>query len=249
MTDVNETLVCLVTGASRGIGKAIALALGNSGHTVVGTATSDSGAEAIGAFLKEAGIKGTGMKLNVTSDDSVKTVVSQVGEQYGAPSVLINNAGITRDNLLMRMKDEEWDAVIDTNLKSVFRMTKACLRGMTKARFGRIVNISSVVGTSGNAGQVNYTAAKAGLTGFSKSLAQEVASRNITVNLVAPGFIATDMTESLGDDQKEALMQKIPLGRLGQPDDIAAAVVFLVSSGASYMTGATLHVNGGMVMA
>lgn len=248
MSNHSDDTICLVTGASRGIGKAIARAMAGQGYTVVGTATSRAGADAISDYLTEAGNKGAGMVLDVTSDDSVKQVMDSITEKYAAPAVLVNNAGITRDNLLMRMKDEEWDAVIDTNLKSVFRMSRACLRGMTKARYGRIVNISSVVGSSGNPGQVNYSAAKSGIAGFSKSLAQEVASRNITVNMVAPGFIATDMTDAMSDAQTGALMEKIPLGRLGQPEDIAAAVLFLVSEGANYITGATLHVNGGMFM-
>ncbi|MEM7562270.1 MAG: 3-oxoacyl-ACP reductase FabG [Pseudomonadota bacterium] len=243
-----ENQICLVTGATRGIGRAIALALGQSGGVVIGTATSDSGADTISEYISSNGLQGCGMRLNVTDDESVASVVSAIGDQYGAPTVLVNNAGITRDNLLMRMKDSEWDEIMDTNLKSVFRMSKACLRGMTKARQGRIINIASVVGSTGNAGQSNYAAAKAGLMGFTRSLAQEVASRNITVNTVAPGFIETDMTDVLGDDQKNALMQKIPLARLGTPDDVAGAVAYLASPIASYVTGTTVHVNGGMFM-
>ena len=241
--------IALVTGASRGIGEAIALELGSRGVTVVGTATSDKGAEAITARLLEAGVKGRGLKLDVTDTDSVAEVIKAIQEEFGTVTILVNNAGITRDNLLMRMKDEEWDDIIDTNLSSAYRMAKACLRGMTKTRRGRIVNIASVVGVSGNAGQVNYSAAKAGLIGFSKSLAREVGARGITVNAVAPGFIDTDMTRALPDKQKEALLGQIPLGRLGDPKEIAAAVVFLASPEAGYITGETLHVNGGMYMA
>jgi len=240
--------VALVTGASRGIGKAIALGLGREGATVLGTATSDSGAMAIGAYLAEAGVPGAGVMLNVNDAAGTDAVLEDVRKRHGEIGILVNNAGITRDNLLMRMKDEEWDAILDTNLKSVYRMSKAVLRGMMKARQGRIINISSVVGAMGNAGQCNYAAAKAGMFGFSKSLAREVGSRNITVNCVAPGFIDTDMTRALPEAQREALTQQIPLGRLGQPDDIAAAVVFLASPAAGYITGATLHVNGGMFM-
>lgn len=240
--------IALVTGASRGIGKAIALELGSRGATVVGTATSDSGAEAISAYLSEAGISGSGMKLNVTDAQSIKTVLDQVPEQFGAVSVLVNNAGITRDNLLMRMKDDEWNDVIDTNLSSVFRLTKGCLRGMMKQRKGRIINIASVVGVTGNAGQANYAAAKAGIIGFSKSLAREVGSRGITVNTVAPGFIDTDMTKALPEEQRDALLKDISLGRLGETTEIAKAVGFLASPDAAYITGETLHVNGGMYM-
>ena len=243
-----ENEICLVTGASRGIGKAIALALAEQGAIVVGTATSEAGASAISDYLTNAGAKGAGLALNVTDAASVDAVVAQVNQSFGAPLVLVNNAGITRDNLLMRMKEEEWDAVMDTNLKSAYRMSKACLRGMTKARSGKIINVSSVVGATGNPGQTNYCASKAGLVGFSKSLAQEIASRNITVNAVAPGFIQTDMTDELSDQQKQSLMTKIPLGRLGQPSDIASAVVFLASPMAQYITGSTIHVNGGMFM-
>ena len=240
--------IALVTGASRGLGRAIALQLGALGATVIGTATSDGGAEAIGKALQEAGCKGTGMKLNVNDGAEVAAVIEAITSQFGTPTILVNNAGITRDNLLMRMKDEEWDEIIDTNLSSVYRVTKACLRGMMKARHGRIVNIASVVGASGNAGQTNYSAAKAGMFGFTKSLAREVGSRGITVNAVAPGFIDTDMTRELPEAAREGLMNQIPLGRLGQPEDIAAAVVFLASPVAAYITGETLHVNGGMYM-
>ena len=214
MIDLNEN-IALVTGASRGIGKAIALALGNSGATVIGTATSDQGAEAISAYMHEANISGRGAKLNVTDAENIDTVLKELTTEFGAPSILVNNAGITRDNIMLRMKEEEWDDIIDTNLKSVFRLSKAVLRGMTKARFGRIINITSVVGVSGNAGQANYSASKAGVIGFTKSLGQEIATRGITVNAVAPGFIATDMTEALTDDQKAAINQAIPAGRMG----------------------------------
>lgn len=244
-----EGEVALVTGASRGIGQAIALALGNMGATVVGTATSDKGADAISAYFSEHGIKGQGMSLNVTDADSVSQVLAAIAENFSAPSILINNAGITRDNLLMRMKEDEWNDIIDTNLTSVYRLSKACLRAMTKARKGRIISISSVVGASGNAGQTNYSAAKAGLIGFTKSLAREIGARGITVNAVAPGFIDTDMTRALPDAQREALLTGIPLNRLGHPEEIAAAVAFLASPGAAYISGETLHVNGGMYMA
>ncbi len=243
-----ENQICLVTGATRGIGKAIILELGRLGGTVFGTATSESGAELISNTLLENQIEGQGMVLNVTDPDSLAAVIEQMKESFGMPLVVVNNAGITRDNLLMRMKDEDWDALMETNLKSVYRVSKACLRSMTKARFGRIINVTSVVGVSGNPGQTNYSAAKAGVIGFTKSLAQEVAGRNITVNTVAPGFIDTDMTRSLGDDQREALLQRIPAGRLGQPEDIASAVGYLATPEAGYITGATLHINGGMYM-
>lgn len=240
--------ICLVTGATRGIGRAIAAALGGAGATVVGTATSDDGAAAISGHLAEQGITGRGARLDVTSSDAVSELVGAVTEEYGAPSIVVNNAGITRDNLLLRMKEEEWDAVLDTDLKSVYRVSKACLRGMTKARRGRIVNITSVVGASGNPGQTNYSAAKAGIIGFTKSLAREVGQRGITVNAVAPGFIDTDMTGALSDSQREEMLAGIPLGRLGDPDDIAQAVLYLASPAADYVTGVTLHVNGGMYM-
>ncbi|WP_228292224.1 3-oxoacyl-ACP reductase FabG [Candidatus Thiothrix anitrata] len=241
--------VVLVSGASRGIGRSIAEMLGSAGATVVGTATSEKGAEAITAYLRDAGIAGKGMVLNVADKASIETVVKAVGDEFGGISVLVNNAGITRDNLLMRMKDDEWDDIISTNLTSVYRMSKACLRGMTKAKKGRIISISSVVGSSGNAGQTNYAAAKAGLVGFSKSLAREIGSRNVTVNVVAPGFIDTDMTRELSEDQRNNLLQGIPLGRLGQPAEIAGAVLFLASPLGAYVTGETIHVNGGMYMA
>ena len=243
-----ENEIALVTGASRGIGRAIALELGRQGATVVGTATSDTGADNITAGLEEAGIAGRGMCLDVTDAAAIEAVVKAVQEAHGQPTILVNNAGITRDNLLMRMKDEEWDAIIDTNLSSVYRVCKACLRGMMKARKGRIVNIASVVGVMGNAGQTNYAAAKAGIIGFGKSLAKEVGSRGITVNTVAPGFIDTDMTRALGEEQRKALLEHIPLGRLGQAEDIAQAVAFLASAAGGYITGETLHVNGGMHM-
>ena len=248
MIDLNNN-IAIVTGASRGIGKAIALTLGQAGATVIGTATSDNGADAITSYMQEAGIEGRGAKLNVTDAESVDTVLKELTTEFGAPSILVNNAGITRDNIMLRMKEEEWDDIMDTNLKSVFRLSKAVLRGMTKARYGRIINITSVVGVSGNAGQANYSASKAGVIGFTKSLGQEIASRSITVNAVAPGFIATDMTEALTDDQKNAINKSIPAGRMGQPDEIAAAVAFLASKGAAYVTGTTIHVNGGMYMA
>ena len=243
-----ENEIAFVSGASRGIGKEIALALGAKGAVVVGTATSESGSENISNYLKENNIKGSGMVMNVTDQASIDAAVETTTAQFGAPTILVNNAGITRDNLLMRMKDEEWDDIINTNLSSIFRLTKTCLRAMMKARKGRIVSIASVVGASGNAGQTNYAAAKAGLMGFSKSLAREVGSRGITVNVVAPGFIDTDMTRALPDAQREALLSQIPLNRLGDPTEIANAVAFLASPEASYITGETLHVNGGMYM-
>jgi 3-oxoacyl-[acyl-carrier protein] reductase len=238
----------LVTGATRGIGKAIALALGRAGATVVGTATTDAGAASITKYLGEAGARGEGIRLDVTKAGAIETALGGVVQRFGEIAILVNNAGITRDNLLLRMKDEEWDAIMDTNLKAAYRLSKAVLRGMMKARHGRIVNIGSVVGTSGNAGQTNYAAAKAALVGFTKSLAQEIGSRNITVNCVAPGFIDTDMTRALPDAQREKLIERIPLGRLGSPEDVAHAVAFLASREAGYITGATLHVNGGMYM-
>jgi len=243
-----EGKIALVTGATRGIGRAIALSLGQQGATVVGTATSEGGAETITAFLQEAGVTGSGMVLNVTDADSIETVVSATEEKYGAPTILDNNAGITRDNLLMRMKDDEWNDIIDTNLTPIFTITKRCLRAMTKARWGRIITITSVVGVMGNAGQTNYAAAKAGVIGFSKSLAREVGQRGITVNTVAPGFIDTDMTSSLSDDHKTALLSQVPIKRLGEPEEIAAAVSFLASEPAAYITGENLNVNGGMYM-
>ncbi|WP_416885297.1 3-oxoacyl-ACP reductase FabG [Marinospirillum sp.] len=243
-----EGRVALITGASRGIGRAIALQLAAMGATVIGTATSASGAQAISEGFQQAGVQGEGWVLNVTDADSIDQLMKAVTEKYGAPLILVNNAGITKDNLMLRMKETEWDEVMDTNLKSVFRMTKACLKGMTKARWGRIINISSVVATMGNAGQANYAAAKAGMEGMTRSLARELGARNITVNAVAPGFIATDMTEVLPEEQKAFLAQQIPLSRLGQPEEIAAAVGFLASVQAGYITGETLHVNGGMNM-
>lgn len=243
-----ERRVALVTGASRGIGRAIAHELGRQGRIVIGTATSEAGAERIDADLKANGIEGAGRCLNVTDQAGVDALIKAISDEFGAPTILVNNAGITRDNLLMRMKEDEWDGVMDTNLKSVYRVSKACLRGMTKARWGRIVSISSVVATMGNLGQTNYAAAKAGMEGFSRALAREVASRAITVNSVAPGFIATDMTEALSEEQQTMLKGQVPLARLGQPEEIAAAVGFLTSESAGYITGETLHVNGGMNM-
>ena len=240
--------IALITGASRGIGQAIAIELGRQGATVVGTATSQAGADAIGAYLAAAGVKGAGVVVNVTDAAQVAAAVESVQQQFGTITILVNNAGITRDNLLMRMKDAEWDDIMETNLKSVFRLSQAVLRAMMKARYGRIISIASVVGVMGNAGQTNYAAAKAGIIGFSKSLAREVGSRNITVNTVAPGFIDTDMTRALPEEQRQALLAHIPLGRLGQVEDIAAAVAFLASPQAGYVTGSTLHVNGGMYM-
>ncbi|GKT11192.1 MAG: 3-oxoacyl-[acyl-carrier protein] reductase [Thiomicrorhabdus sp.] len=240
--------VAFITGASRGIGKAIALELASQGAIVIGTATSESGAENITAYLKEAGAQGAGKCLNVTNGEMITTVLADITKEFGVPTILVNNAGITRDNLLMRMKDDEWDDIIQTNLSSVFRMSKACLRGMMKAKGGRIINIASVVGVMGNAGQTNYAAAKAGIIGFSKSLAREVGTRNITVNTIAPGFIDTDMTRSLPEEQREALTTQIPLSRLGSPEDIAKSVSFLAGDGGSYITGQTLNVNGGMYM-
>ncbi len=240
--------VTLVTGASRGIGRAIAESLGKAGATVIGTATSESGATAISAYFKAAGINGVGKMLNVTDTDSIDTVLKEITTEYGAITVLVNNAGITRDNLMLRMKEEEWSDIMTTNLTSVFRLSKACLKGMMKARHGRIISISSVVGATGNAGQANYAAAKAGVVGFSKSLAQEIGSRGITVNVVAPGFIDTDMTRELPEEQRKNLMSNIPLGKLGEAEDIANAVLFLASDMGSYISGETLHVNGGMYM-
>ncbi len=243
-----EAKVALVTGASRGIGRAIAEQLARDGFLVVGTATSDTGAESISAYLNEAGNAGRGMKLDVADNDSVTAVVKAISEEFGAPLVLVNNAGITRDNILMRMKTEEWDDVIETNLSALYRVSKACLRGMTKARWGRIVNITSVVGSMGNMGQSNYAATKAGAEGFSRSLARELGSRSVTVNCVAPGFIDTDMTRELSEEQRELMLGQIALGRLGQPEEIAALVAFLCSDAAGYITGETIHINGGMYM-
>ncbi len=238
----------LVTGATRGIGRAIALELGKRGARVVGTATTAAGAQAIDAYLEEAGVTGRGLVLNVAEAGAVEAGFKDVEAAEGTPTILVNNAGITRDGLLMRMSAEDWQAVLDTDLSAVYRTCKAVMRGMMKARKGRIVNIASVIGVMGNAGQTNYAAAKAGMIGFSKSLAREVGSRNITVNVVAPGFIVTDMTGALGEAQKTALLAQVPLGRLGSPDDIAAAVAFLSGPEAAYITGETLHVNGGMYM-
>ena len=240
--------VALVTGASRGIGKAIALELGKQGAVVAGTATTEEGAQAIGAYLTAAGVKGAGFALNVNDAAQVEAAVAAVQKQCGDIAILVNNAGITRDNLLLRMKDAEWDDIMSTNLKSVYRLSKLVIRSMMKARHGRIINITSVVGVMGNAGQSNYAAAKAGIIGFSKSLAREIGSRNITVNCVAPGFIDTDMTRQLDDNQRNALVGQIPLARLGAVEDIAGAVAFLAGPAAGYITGATLHVNGGMLM-
>ncbi|HEX19378.1 MAG TPA: 3-oxoacyl-ACP reductase FabG [Acidiferrobacteraceae bacterium] len=243
-----ENEIALVTGASRGIGQSIAVALGQAGAVVIATATSSNGAGNITKYLNENNIKGQGMVLDVTDADSVDALLKSIKDVFSAPSILVNNAGITRDNLLIRMKDEEWDDIMETNLKSLFRLSKACLRAMTKARKGRIINISSVVGNTGNPGQVNYAAAKAGVIGFTKSLARELGSRNITVNAVAPGFIDTDMTRALPDEQKQALLAQIPLGRLGTVEEVAGAVVFLAQPSNGYITGSTIHVNGGMYM-
>jgi len=240
--------VALVTGASRGIGRAIALELGRQGATVVGTATSEPGAAAIGAYLAEAGLKGRGTVLDVSKAESVDACFKAIEGREGVPSILVNNAGVTKDGLLMRMSADDWQTVIETDLSAVYRTCKAVMRGMMKARRGRIINIASVIGVMGNAGQTNYAAAKAGMIGFTKSLAREVGSRNITVNVVAPGFIVTDMTDALGEDSRKALLGQVPLGRLGSPEDIAHAVAFLASPRAGYITGETLHVNGGMYM-
>jgi 3-oxoacyl-[acyl-carrier protein] reductase len=248
MMNLNDK-VALVTGASRGIGAAIAEQLGKAGAIVIGTATSVSGAEKISARFTELGIRGAGKLLNVTDADSVATLLKEVGDEFGAPAILVNNAGITKDNLLMRMSDEEWFDVINTNLSAIYRLSKGVLRGMMKARWGRIINISSVVGAMGNPGQSNYAATKAGVAGFARSLAAEVGSRNITVNTVAPGFIDTDMTKVLPEEQKQQLLSRIPLGRLGAPEEIASVVVFLASDAGAYISGETIHVNGGMYMA
>lgn len=240
--------VALVTGASRGIGKAIAETLGQRGAVVVGTATSDSGAETIGNALEEMGIQGAGRALDVNDAGAVDALVKSIGSDFGAPTILINNAGVTRDQLLMRMNDEDWDVIINTNLRSVYRLSKACLRGMMKARQGRIISVSSVVALTGSPGQTNYSAAKAGIIGFSKSLAREVGSRGITVNVVAPGFVETDMTRELPEEQRSYLLNQVPLRRVGEAADVAAAVAFLASAEAGYITGETLHVNGGMYM-
>lgn len=247
MNDSNK--VALVTGASRGIGRAIAEQLARDGCTVIGTATTATGAEAIGHYLEEGGFSGCGMTLDVAEQTAVEDVIKGIGERFSAPLILVNNAGITRDNLLLRMKAEEWQSVIDTNLNALYRVSKACLRGMTKARWGRIVNITSVVGAMGNIGQSNYAASKAGAEGFSRALARELGSRAVTVNCVAPGFIDTDMTRELSDEQRELMLAQIPLARLGEAAEIAALVGFLCSDAASYITGETIHINGGMNMA
>lgn len=243
-----ENKIALVTGASRGIGQGIALGLAREGAIVVGTATTSAGANHITKIFHDNALQGCGMVLDVTAPDSVEILMAEIKKHYGAPNLLINNAAITKDNLFIRMKEEEWLSVMDTNLTSVYRLTKACIRDMIKARFGRIINIGSVVGSTGNPGQVNYAAAKAGLLGFTKALALEVGSRDITVNAVAPGFIDTDMTRSLSTDQRDALMKQIPLSRMGSVEDIAGCVIFLASKAGSYITGQTLHVNGGMFM-
>lgn len=243
-----ENQIALVTGASRGIGKSIAMALASAGATVVGTGTTESGAASISQYLAASGARGRGMMLDVRDGAQVDALIAEIEKSYGSVSILVNNAGITQDNLALRMKEAEWDAVIDTNLKSVFRISKAVLRGMMKARTGRIINITSVVGASGNAGQINYAAAKAGIAGMTRALARELGGRSITVNCVAPGFIDTDMTRALPEAQRAALLAQIPLGRLGDPGDVAAAVLFLASPGAGYITGTSIHVNGGMYM-
>ena len=244
----SDASIALVTGASRGIGRAIAEALGKQGLLVVGTATTESGANAISGYLAEAGATGMGKVADVSNDDSVNSLLAGIAADYGMPTILVNNAGVTRDNLLMRMKPEDWEMVLNTNLSSLYRLCKACLRAMAKARTGRIVNISSVVASSGNAGQSNYAASKAGIEGFTRSLAAEIGSRGITVNAVAPGLIDTDMTRNLPEDHKQDMLAKIPLGRLGQAAEIASVVAFLVSEQAAYITGETIHVNGGMYM-
>ena len=246
---MSDGKIALVTGASRGIGKAIALDLAKQGYKVIGTATTDIGATKISTYLESASFKGKGLKANVACDESVKALYESIIASYGPPGVLVNNAGITRDSLLMRMKPEEWSEVIQTNLSSIFRVSRACIKAMTKARWGRIINISSVVGSSGNGGQTNYSASKAGIEGFTRSLAKEIGSRGITVNAVAPGFIETDMTRELPKQQAEALLAQIPLARLGQPEEIANMVGFLASDKGACITGETLHVNGGMYMA
>jgi len=245
---MSESKVALVTGATRGIGRAVAESLARSGHVVVGTATTPAGAQAIGDYLSAAGVQGTGLALDVKDSAACDQLLAQVRERFGEVAILVNNAGITRDNLLLRMKDEEWDELFATNLRAVFVLSRLVVRAMMKARWGRIINITSVVGFTGNAGQANYAAAKAGMVGFSKSLAREIGSRNITVNCIAPGFIDTDMTRALTDPQRQALLQQVPLGRFGALEDIAAAVAYLASEGAGYVTGSTLHVNGGMLM-
>ena len=238
--------IVLVTGATRGIGKAISLTLGGAGATVIGTATTESGADNISKVFAENKISGKGMKLDVTDNKQVTDLVKNIGEDFGSVDILVNNAGITKDNILLRMKDDEWEDIINTNLSSIYKMSKSVLRGMIKKRSGRIISITSVVGAMGNAGQSNYGAAKAGIIGFTKSLAREVGVRGVTVNAIAPGFIETDMTDSLPDDQKEALASQIPMGRLGTPNEVAEAVLFLAGESGSYITGQTIHVNGGM---
>lgn len=248
MTNEMTKKNALVTGASRGIGKAIALELGKKGYYVIGTATNEKGAASITKYFEETGVSGEGLALNIRNSEAVEQTIEALNERQLAPHILVNNAGITADNLLLRMSDDEWNDVIDTNLTGVFRMTRACLKAMFRARWGRIVNVSSVVGAMGNSGQVNYSATKAGVIAFAKSLAQEMASRGITVNAVAPGFIETDMTDALPDMVKEEMLKRIPMKRMGKPEDIAKAVAFLVSDDASYITGQTIHVNGGMYM-
>ena len=243
-----QNQIALITGTSRGIGKAIALKLGKDGATVIGTATTDEGVKSISNYLSEAGIKGKGIILNVNDTDQIRNLFTEIRKEFGEVTILVNNAGITRDDLLVRMKDEKWDEVIGTNLKAIFRLSREVLRSMMMARSGRIINIASIVGSTGIAGQSNYAAAKAGILGLSKSLAREVGSRNITINCVAPGFVDTDMTRALSEKQQQDLLQHIPLKRLGEPEDIASAVSFLASPSAGYITGATLHVNGGMYM-
>lgn len=248
MNNMLDNEIALVTGASRGIGKAIAGSMGAQGATVIGTATTADGAAAITARFNDEGIRGIGLQLDVTDNASMAEVVARINDEFGAVTVLVNNAGITRDNLMLRMKDQDWDDIIATNLTSVFKLSRLCMKPMLKARRGRIINIASVVGVTGNAGQANYAAAKAGIIGFGKSLARELGSRGITVNTIAPGFIVSDMTNGLPEEQKEALTREIALGRLGQPEEIGSAVVFLASPMADYITGQTLHVNGGMYM-
>lgn len=248
MTVTENAKVALVTGASRGIGQAIAQHLGQAGFIVIGTATSDKGAANISQYMADSNMTGEGMTLNVTDTDSIAGVLKAIAEKYAAPTVLVNNAGITKDNILMRMKEDEWDDVISTNLSSVYRLSKACSRGMTKARWGRIINISSIIGSMGNVGQSNYAASKAGVEGFSRSLAKELGSRSITVNSIAPGFIDTDMTKGLPEEHKNMMLSQIPLARLGRPEEIAAVVGFLVGDTGGYITGETIHVNGGMYM-
>lgn len=240
--------IALVTGATRGLGKAIAIGLAEHGVVVYGTATSQEGADQIGAYFHEKGLKGFGKVLNVKDKDALPTFVEQIKKQSGVIEILVNNAAVTRDNLLLRMKEDEWSDVIEINLNAVFHLTKTCLRDMLKARWGRIINIASIVGVSGNAGQANYAAAKAGLIGLTKSLAQEVASRNITANVVAPGFFDTDMTRALNEEQRAAILQAVPMGRIGEPEEVAACVSFLASQSAAYITGQTIHINGGMLM-